>query len=352
LNGRAVIGRGLAGLAIIGWVTLASAAPTNESLEGSTESGPVQARVSLAPAEPTIGDPLVLELEVSAQAGVELLMPEFGEALDRFSIVNFSRSETADDSGGTLSRQTYTLAPSRSGSHAIPPLLIEFIDRRPGRELAPEGEDAYELLTQALDFEVSSALPEGAPLELRAALGKLGPRELPGQPAWLWLLAAAAALAVAAPFGVRAWAVWRSRARQRSAYDVARAELDALIMGARPNESDMDAFFVRLSGVIRRYLEDRFGLRSPELTTEEFLEELAASPDLLRTHQQLLRDFLKRADLVKFAHLVPTPGDVEESLDAARRFLETTSDEVGPASAASSAPAAPAASVASVPSVR
>ena len=86
----------------------------------------------------------------------------------------------------------------------------------------------------------------------------------------------------------------------------------------------MDAFFVRLSGVIRRYLEDRFALRSPELTTEEFLDELAVSPDLLRSHQEVLRDFLRRADLVKFAHYLPTSSDVEDSLDTARRFLEAT----------------------------
>ena len=136
---------------------------------------------------------------------------------------------------------------------------------------------------------------------------------------------------------MRAWVSWRSQALRRSAYEVAKGDLDALTMAQRPTEGEMDAFFVRLSGVIRRYLEDRFGLRSPELTTEEFLDELAESPDLLRSHQQLLRDFLSRADLVKFAHLVPAPGDVEQSLDGARRFLESTRRE---AAAAEGAPRA------------
>jgi hypothetical protein len=137
-------------------------------------------------------------------------------------------------------------------------------------------------------------------------------------------------LALAAPFAIRAAAGWRMRARRRSAYDVAREALDALFMAPRPGAPEMDAFFVELSGVIRRYLEDRFGLRSPELTTEEFLEELAESPDLVRTHQRMLRDFLSRADLVKFAHFVPELGDVEESLDSARRFLETTRHGAAP----------------------
>jgi hypothetical protein len=299
-------------------------ADDGDELESAAESGPVAATLRLSPAAPAIGDPLVLELEVRAEPDVELLMPEFGEALDRFAIVEFSKAETADDAGGTISSQRYTLQPSRSGPQTIPPLLIEFVDRRPGREAAPDGEDAHELLTEPLDFEVASALPDDAPLELRAPRGELGPLERDGGPWWPWALAGIAALALAAPFAIRAAAGWRMQARRRSAYEVAREALDALFMAPRPGAGEMDAFFVELSGIIRRYLEDRFGLRSPELTTEEFLEELAKSPDLVRTHQRMLRDFLSRADLVKFAHFLPEPGDVEESLDSARRFLETT----------------------------
>jgi hypothetical protein len=204
---------------------------------------------------------------------------------------------------------------------------VEFVDRRDGRAPAPEGEDAYELLTAVLEFEVAAALPEGASLELRAPFGKLGAREIPGRNRTLWLLAALVAVG-AAVFGVRAWAIWRSRTLRRSAYDVAKSDLDALLMAPRPGEREMDVFFVRLSGIVRCYLENRFGLRSPELTTEEFVEELANSPDLVRSHQRLLREFLNRADLVKFAHLVPDPADVELSLESARSFLEATRGDV------------------------
>jgi hypothetical protein len=298
-----------------------------DPVEALVESGPVSALVRLSPSEPAIGDPLILELEVRAESGVELLMPEFGEALDRYAIIDFSHSERADDQGGTFSTQRYTLQPARSGPQSIPALLIEFIDRRPGRDPAPEGEDAYELLTESIDFAVASVLADDAPLEFRPALGALGPRRTGRRDLWVVLAVAAAILAVAVPVGYRGWSAWRKRTRRSSAYDCARSELDALLMAPRPTDAEMDAFFVRLSGVIRRYLEDRFALRSPELTTEEFLDELAESPDLLRSHQKVLRDFLRRADLVKFAHYLPTSSDVEDSLDTARRFLEATRGE-------------------------
>jgi len=313
-------------VAILAGVSLLLASPpaATEPLSTTAESGPVSATVHLSPAEPALGDTLILTLEVNAEPQVELLMPEFGDSLDRFAIVDFSQSQRADDAGGTVALQRYSLQPAGSGAQRIPPLLVEFVDRRPGNDPAPTGEDAYELLTEPLAFDVSSSLPEGAPLEFRAALGELGPLPVPGR--WRWVRGAGVALllVLAVPLGVRAWLAWRARARRQSAYEIAKADLDALMFEPRPSEREMDGFFVKLSGIIRHYLENRFRLRSPELTTEEFLDELAGSPDLIRSHRQLLQEFLKRADLVKFAHYVPTPSDVEESLDAARRFLEDT----------------------------
>ncbi|MFN2376305.1 MAG: hypothetical protein ABR538_07190, partial [Candidatus Binatia bacterium] len=93
----------------------------------------------------------------------------------------------------------------------------------------------------------------------------------------------------------------------------------------RPNsEDEIDVFFVELSAIIRRYLEDRFELRAPELTTEEFLTVASASPDLDEAHQGFLQSFLRRADMVKFARFIPPPDDIEAALAAASRFLEET----------------------------
>ncbi len=301
--------------------------PQDGPLEARAERGPVSAVVRVTPEAPVIGDPIELELEVRAEPEVELLMPEFGEALDRFAVVDFAPAEEIAEDGATLSRQRYTLHPSRSGPQSIPPLLVEFVDRRPGREPAPEGEDAFELLTPRLDFEVSSVLPEDAPLELRAALAKLPPRPEPGAPRWPWIAGGVLLLAAAAPFVFRGWLAHRAERLRRSAYEIARSELDALLYGPRPEDPrSMDAYFVTLSGIVRRYVEGRFGLHAPELTTEEFLDELSRSPDLYASHKELLRAFLQRADLVKFAHHVPEAGAVDESVQAAERFIRETGE--------------------------
>jgi hypothetical protein len=299
-----------------------------EELRGQVERGPVRVELVVRPAEPQIGDVIEVELEVRAAAGVEVLMPEFGEALGRFEIVDFAPSEQLDDDGRTIARQKYRLQPNRSGAQSIPPLRVEFVDRRDGYPPAPEGEDAFEILTERVALQVTPILAEDAPLEFEEAHSDLGPRrEAPG-PWWAWALGVLLILAAAGPFAWRAFMAARARQRQRSAYEVARSELDVLLAGGLPSAGTMDAFYVQLSLLVRTYLEDRFGLRSPELTTQEFLSEMGRSPDLARSHQQLLRNFLEQADLVKFAGLRPSTDAVSESVNAAQRFLEETRDQV------------------------
>jgi type II secretory pathway pseudopilin PulG len=296
-------------------------------LERSAQRGPVEVLLRLEPAAPVIGDAIHLEIEALAEEGVELLMPEFGEALDRFLILDFAPSEGIAEDGRTRSLQRYTLQPPMSGPQSVPPLLVEFVDRRPGSRPAPEGSDAYELLTERLDFEVQSVLPEDALAELRPMPGTLAPLGSRAGPLWLWLLILAVLLAVAAPFAYRAWQRAQVERRKRTAHQIAVEALEALLAwGSHPKDDEIEKFYIELSGIIRRYLEDRFNLRSPELTTEEFLTVASRSPDLSPEMRSLLSGFLTRADLVKFAGFVPTPEQISESIESAGRFLQETRD--------------------------
>ncbi len=291
--------------------------------ERLSERGPVSARVRVEPDTVRIGDPVTLTLEVTAEAGIELLMPAFGAALERYAILDFAPRERIDESGNTIATQRYRLQAPSSGQHSIPPITVEFVDRRPGQRAAPEDEDAFELLTERFEFTVESVVPKGAGQELKPPLGPLAHHAAEQGRAWPWIAAGLGILAVGAAL-ILVVRHLRGRARSESAHQLALRRLQALENRPRPDAAAMDAFFVELSDVVRRYLEDRFLLHAPELTTEEFLDVAASSPDLTREHRSFLQTFLSQADQVKFARLVPNATEVESALATARRFVQQT----------------------------
>ena len=75
-------------------------------------------------------------------------------------------------------------------------------------------------------------------------------------------------------------------------------------------------------------------MRSPELTTERFLEAASDSPELSQSHQLLLRDLLLECDLVKFAQAVPAKSAIQEIIALAGRFIDETQDRPMPEGAA------------------
>lgn len=286
-----------------------------------TEVGPVKATVSVGPKEPKLGDPLTLTLKVLAAANVSVEMPAFGEALGRFRVEQFvPRSKTNAD-GSTEASQRYTLQAPMSGKNRIPPLRLEFVDGRP--EQAPqEGEpEPKELLTEELTFEVASILPDGeAAQSLRGLRGALALR--PGLiPPYVWPVLALLVLAS----GFLIFRAWRRKARRKvrlSAYDVALRRLAALESQGLPDPEQADEWYVELSNIVRRYLEDRFGVRAPELTTEEFLREVQHSKTLSVGHRDVLSSFLEACDRVKFAAYHPGASESGAVLAEARRFLQ------------------------------
>ena len=164
----------------------------------------------------------------------------------------------------------------------------EFVDRRPGNRSAPEGEDAYEILTERIELNVKSVVPSGASKELKEPLGKLKPLDSMRTPIWIALVGGIILL-VGLPLAWRSWQRHRIGRRRRSAYDIANSRLSKLRARPKPVEEEISGFFVELSDIVRRYLEDRFNLHAPELTTEEFLEVAA---NLFSIKQDHIKDIM------------------------------------------------------------
>lgn len=87
-------------------------------------------------------------------------------------------------------------------------------------------------------------------------------------------------------------------------------------------------FTVEVSRILRTYIQERFGLRAPHRSTEEFLMEAAESPELPVSWQELLGDFLRQCDLVKFAQRRVSHERMEDLLATAERFVNETATTV------------------------
>ena len=110
------------------------------------------------------------------------------------------------------------------------------------------------------------------------------------------------------------------------AHDLAYRELEKLVSEGLPNKEEIKRFYQRISGILRRYIENRFGLHAPEQTTEEFLAGLEIARDFPGKYNSLLTVFLTHCDLVKFAEHQPKQEDIQKTFDSCKAFIEGTEE--------------------------
>jgi hypothetical protein len=146
---------------------------------------------------------------------------------------------------------------------------------------------------------------------------------LPPSRAWIGWSIGAAVVLLSVGTAV-AWLFIRRKVNsveeQLTPREFATRELEKLWRDQTTRE-DVKLFYVRLTAIVRKYIEGTTGVHAPEQTTEEFLREIGAGERFSREERQHLKDFLESADLVKFARLLPQSSDVQESYDRARRFV-------------------------------
>jgi hypothetical protein len=87
--------------------------------------------------------------------------------------------------------------------------------------------------------------------------------------------------------------------------------------------------YIRLTDIVRPYLERRFGVPALDLTTSEILAAIAGTGGDTRalgegTAKAELMRLLEEADLVKFARLEPPAPLAEGAIDRAADFVRET----------------------------
>lgn len=143
---------------------------------------------------------------------------------------------------------------------------------------------------------------------------------------WLWLLVAIAVAALAY------WLVQRYLKHRAARALAPEPELPAherallAMRDAMPLIEEPKRFVIAISDALRVYLEQRFALRAPEQTTEEFLSDLAKDQTLSGHHKSQLTEFMNQCDLVKFARQSPAKNELYQLYDSAVSVVQETRD--------------------------
>ena len=293
---------------------LAVSAPAAEP--PPTASAQVSVHASVDRQEITIGDPIRYTVEVSAAEETEVRIPVLSGQLGDFTITDFGDVPTRKENGRVLVTRWYTITSFTTGDHLVPAPKVRY--RIPGEDLQEaEGNEVLVGVTSLLAQDKSAT-------DIRDIKP---PEEVPFD--WRPYGIAAAAIVLVSVLGAGFFYLLNRPRRQRviaprPPHEIALAALNRLHTRHLIEEGKFEDYYVELSAIIRRYLEDRFTLRAPEMTTEEFLQTAASEARLAAAQRRLLGDFLTQADLVKFARLLPSLRDSEAAYDAARRFVEET----------------------------
>jgi len=195
---------------------------------------------------------------------------------------------------------------------------------------------AYKIAPFAVGDRVAGPVYFDPPPALEPAAGdmEIDPRKVVPPLSWKLVGRAAAFLAAAVLALAGAWLGLKAIARRvkehgMSPIERAWVELDRLLKKGLPGRGRYKDFYVELTQLVRRYVQRKYGLKAPHMTTEEFLGAFREG-----TSESIasLRQFLQSADMVKFAGVEATPEMADEATESARSYLK------GDAARAASAP--------------
>ena len=294
------------------------------------ERGPVTVAIDVDKEEITIADRLNLKISVTAEENYEVELPGFGEKLEQFGIVDYHTTQPVlvDNNRRRISR-SYVLEPFLSGDYTIPPMEVRFWEQ------GKRETDPHQVETSEITIKVDSLLPEA--MQARSLHDIRPPVGLPvSYSLWIWSGSIAGAVFL---LGVAGFLVVRRRRGGRAgdgtmrtpAHELAFDRLEKLLSENLIEEGRLKRFYERISDILRRYIEDRFGIHAPEQTTEEFLTGLETRGDFPETYRRLLRTFLTHCDLVKFAEHQPETGDIENTFESCKEFILGTQETEGEA---------------------
>ncbi|MBD3293286.1 MAG: hypothetical protein GF393_10200 [Armatimonadia bacterium] len=253
--------------------------------------------VAVQPQSVTIGDVIEVTVAVTLPQGHLTTLAGRDADLGGVEVRSADTSSEVLEAGDVRHTAVYEATVWEVGEITVesPPIAVR----------APDGE-AYELERSQATLTVRSVLPEGAE-EIRDIRA---PKEMPLR----WTHYALAALPVIGLLGLVVLLIWwlrRRRGEEETPQDTtepqlppAEEALEALLALQNedlPEQGRIKEHYVRLSWILRNYVERRWSLPALEETTGMLRHTMLGSGRLQQTTAERITEVLRRADLAKFA---------------------------------------------------
>ncbi len=268
-----------------------------------------------------IGDQVKFTVHVEVADNVAFEMPMLRDTLTRELEVLYPYSADTSRAGGSVVvDHAYIITGFDAGMQLIPalPVLYEYNDITDTALSMP-------LLIQVFDPVVDTTQqirPIKPPINTPVTLKEVLPWIFLGIGAWL------AGTLIAA-------LIWMYRQRRRDpeifsirpqepAHIVAFRELDRLKEKKLWESGQVKQYYTELTGITRRYIESQYGIPAMERTTGEILDAFGRSNTDDPLLDEMLKELLELADLVKFAKEDPLPVDNQTNLNNAYLFVQKT----------------------------
>lgn len=291
-----------------------------DSIEKTDDKGAVKITARVTPKAPRLSDTIVFDLTLSFDPEIEVKPPVFGKGVKEFLIRDYIELPEKLENGRRVRRWRYRLEAEQAGKLLIRSQRVEYMDKR-----APSKDFGKRLFAASppLEVNVTTQLGEAQP-DLKNLSQMAEPVPLSSRSWAPWIVGA---LAGGIAGGIAAWLAVRNLSRKSAAQiqlspeEIARRQLAALLAEKLPERREYQTFYVRLTGIVRAYIERKTGIHAPEQTTEEFLRDPATGRIFSAERAARLGQFLEAADMVKYAAQQPGGREIDESVERAREFI-------------------------------
>ncbi|MBN1125085.1 MAG: hypothetical protein JXA82_08760 [Sedimentisphaerales bacterium] len=298
-------------------------------VETEYQRGPLRVIQRLSKSEIVLSDVLILELEADIESGYEVEMPSLESDLGKFHVLDWEDGGNHfGEKGRMVHTIQYRLEPLEPGQWWLD--AFAFTYRAEGKAEEESTIVDRTLTTEPVKITVTSLIAEqGGELTISDIEGVVS---VPRRYSWVWIMVGLCGLFAGVGLIIWRWSRWRmatgAKRELRSAHEIAYERLRVLLAEQLIESGHFKEFTERISGILRHYIEDRFGLRAPERTTEEFLVEVKAAKVFEdRTRDDLAR-FMEHCDLVKFARYPSGTEQMNESLELVRTFIDRSKSEL------------------------